>query len=74
VGGSGLEVNLATNTVFNINTAARTVTVISGNNQAVLATVPTGFDPFTIAVNPVTRMVYVGLGSTGSIQVIPDIY
>ena len=74
VGGSGLEVDSATNTVFNVNTAARSVTVISGSNESVLATLPTAIDPFTMAINPATRKVYVGLRSTGSIQVFPDIY
>jgi len=74
VGGSGLDVDLATNNVFNINTAARSVTVIHGGNQTVLDTVPTAVDPFTIAINSITRQVYIGLRSTGSIQVIPDTY
>lgn len=74
VGGSGLEVDLATNNVFNINTAARTVSVISGSTNTVVATEPTSVDPFTIAINPVTRKVYVGLRSTGSIQVFADNY
>ncbi|MEZ4620699.1 MAG: hypothetical protein R2867_35030 [Caldilineaceae bacterium] len=61
VGGTGLAVNPTTGNVFNANSADGTLSVISGSQQRVIATIEIGIDPFPVAVNPLTNDVFVGL-------------
>ena len=58
-GGGGVAVDLATSNVFVTNSAANTVSVISGLTDTVITTLPTGLNPFGAAADPVTRRVYV---------------
>jgi uncharacterized repeat protein (TIGR01451 family) len=74
VGGSGLAVNLATNNVFNVNTAADTISVIDGDTDQPVATLNTGDDPFTIVINATTRTVYVALRAVNRLVAFQDIY
>ena len=72
VGGAGLIVNPTTDHVFNVNTAAGTLSVISGSSESVIATVITGADPFPIAVNATTNMVFVGLRGNNALVKLAD--
>lgn len=72
VGGARLIVNPTTGHVFNVNTAAGTLTVISGNQEKVLTTLAVGADPFPIAVNTKTNVVFVGLRSGDALVKIDD--
>ena len=72
VGGAGLIVNPTTGHVFNVNTAAGTLTVISGNQEKVLTTLAVGADPFPIAVNTKTNVVFIGLRSGDALVKIDD--
>lgn len=74
VGGTGLAVNLTTGNIFNANTAAGTLSVIAAAQQRVIATVATGTDPFPVAVNPVTNVVFVGLRSQNALVKIDDTF
>ncbi|HRW09886.1 MAG TPA: hypothetical protein P5121_32515, partial [Caldilineaceae bacterium] len=72
VGGTGLAVNPTTGNVFNANTTDGTLTVISGNEQRVIATLDIGTDPFPVAVNPLTNVVFVGLRSENALVKVND--
>lgn len=74
VGGAGLAINPTTGHVFNLNTAAGTMSVISGSSDKVIATVPTGADPFPIAINPVTNVVFIGLRNSDALVKIEDVF
>ncbi len=74
VGGAGLAVNPMTGHVFNVNTAAGTLTVISGSNEKVIATITTGTDPFPVAVNSKTNTVFIGLRSNNALVKIDDTF
>ncbi len=74
VGGTGLEVDLATGNVFNANTKANTISVISGVTDQVVATTEAGQDPFMIAINPNTRTVFIGLRAVDRLQKLQDSY
>ena len=58
--------------MFNANTADGTLTVISGNEQRVIATLDIGTDPFPVAVNPLTNVVFVGLRSENALVKVND--
>ena len=58
-GGGGVAVDDATSNVFFTNSAANTVSVISGTTDTVIATLPTGLSPFGAAVDSVMRRVFV---------------
>jgi YVTN family beta-propeller protein len=58
-GGGGVAVDLATSNVFVTNSAANTVSILSGLTDTVIATLPTGLNPFGAAADPVTRRVFV---------------
>ncbi|MEZ4863381.1 MAG: hypothetical protein R3C14_18835 [Caldilineaceae bacterium] len=74
VGGAGLTVNPATGHVFNLNTADGTMTVISGNAEKVLTTTTTGPDPFPIAVNSRTGVIFIGLRSANALVKLEDTF
>jgi hypothetical protein len=48
--------------------------VLDGFNSSTLATVDLGADPFAIAINGSTNMVFVGLRSSGNLVTVPDKY
>ena len=58
-GGGGVAVDGATSNVFITNSAANTVSVVSGVTDTVIATLPTGLSPFGAAADAVLRRVYV---------------
>jgi YVTN family beta-propeller protein len=58
-GGGGVAVDRATSNVFVTNSAANTVSVLSGVTDTVIATLPTGLNPFGAAADPVSRRVFV---------------
>ncbi len=72
VGGTGLAVNPQTGHVFNANTADGTLSVINGPLQRVIATVASGSDPFAVAVNPASGVVFVGLREGNALVKIDD--
>lgn len=74
VGGAGLAVNPTTGHIFNVNTAAGTLTVISGSSEKVVATTATGPDPFPVAVNSRTNVVFVGLRTKNALVKIDDTF
>jgi YVTN family beta-propeller protein len=74
VGGTGLAVNPVTGNVWNVNTFDNTVSVISGTTNQVIQTLPTGDDPYEIAINPETGTAYVTLRRANRIDKLPDIY
>ena len=74
VGGTGLAVNPSTGNIFNADTADGTLSVLDAAQQRVIATVPTGVDPFPVAVNPVTNVVFVGLRSQNALVKIDDTF
>jgi len=74
VGGTGLAVNPTTGNIFNANTADGTLSVISGSQQRVIATLPIGTDPFPVAVNPVTNVIFVGLRSENALVKVTDTF
>lgn len=73
-GGGGLVVNPRTHHVFVSNAQDNTVTVIDGATDRVVATIPVARDPFAMAVNPVTNLVYVGHRAGNIVWLIGDIY
>lgn len=74
VGGTGLAVNPTTGHVFNVNTADGTMSVIDGPQQRVIATVATGTDPFAVAVNPQTNVVFVTLRAGNALVKFDDTF
>jgi YVTN family beta-propeller protein len=72
--GGPTAVNVVTNTIYvgNLNqgTALSTVSVFDGTTKTLIATVPVGSQPWAIAVNPTTNLVYVANASSASVSVI----
>ena len=73
-GGGGVAADNATGNVFFTNSAANSVSVVSGSTNAVIATVPVGQHPFGAAVNPRTKQVFIGNGVSNDIYVLLDAY
>jgi len=74
VGGTGLAVNAVTGNLFITDTYDGTLTVISGQTDQVVATIPTGEDPYEVAINPVTNQVFVSLRRVNRIHKFTDGY
>ena len=74
VGGTGLTVNPVTGNLFITDTYDGTITVISGHTDQVVATIPTGEDPYEVAINPVTNQVFVSLRRPNRIHKFADVY
>ena len=74
VGGTGLAVNAATGNLFITDTYDGTITVISGLTDQVVATIPSGEDPYEVAINPVTNQVFVTLRRPNHIHKFADGY
>lgn len=74
VGGTGLKINPITGNLFVTNTFDNTLSVISGQTDQVVATVPTGEDPFEVTVNPLTEQVFVSLRRVNRIHKFSDVY
>jgi YVTN family beta-propeller protein len=73
-GGGGVAVDEATSNVFFTNSAANTVSVISGTTDTVIATLPTGLSPFGAAADPVTQRVFVVNRDSNDITAIWDTF
>jgi YVTN family beta-propeller protein len=75
-GGMGVAVNSVTHTIFGVNpTGYRyngTVSIIDGSNNRVVGLVGVGANPFPIAVNAATNMVYVANSYDSTVSVIDD--
>ena len=71
-GGGGVAVNIATSNVFITNSAADTVSVVSGVSDQVITTVPVGGNPFGDAVDPGTGRVFVANRNTDDVSVFKD--
>ena len=76
-GGGGVAVStdntaLATGNVFITNSAADTVSVISGASNQVTATIPVRGNPFGVAVDPGTGRVFVANRNTDEVSVFKD--
>lgn len=72
VGGAGLAINTATGNLFVANTFDNTVSVVSGATDQVVATIPTGADPFRVMANPATNRVYISLRKGNRIHKLID--
>lgn len=73
-GGGGLVVNPRTNHIFVSNSLDNTVSVIDGEYNRVITTIPVAEDPFGMAVNTNTNVVYVGHRQGNIVWRIGDIY
>jgi YVTN family beta-propeller protein len=76
-GGGGVAVNTdntatATGNVFITNSAADTVSVLSGASNQVTATIPVGGNPFGVAVDPGTGRVFVANRYSDDVSVFKD--
>jgi YVTN family beta-propeller protein len=71
-GGGGVAVNTATGNVFITNSAADTVSVISGVSNQVTATIPVGGNPFGAGVDPGTGRVFVANRNSDDVSVFKD--
>jgi YVTN family beta-propeller protein/adhesin HecA-like repeat protein len=65
-----IAVNPVTSTIYVVNTASDTVSVINGTTNSVVATVNTGSNPIAVAVNPLSNMIYVANNGSSNITVI----
>ena len=74
VGGAGLVFNPTTGHLFNANSAAGTLTVINASSETVMTTSNVGTDPFPVAVNSRTNVVFVGLRSKNALIKIDDTF
>ena len=66
-GPQGVAVDAVTNRVYAVNVRDQTVSVIDGNTNTVIDTIPgLDFRPRLLGINPVTNTVYVGNEGNGS--------
>jgi YVTN family beta-propeller protein len=65
-----IAVNPVTSTIYVVNTASDTVSVINGATNSLTTTVNTGSNPVAVAVNPLTNMIYVANNGSSNITVI----
>jgi YVTN family beta-propeller protein len=65
-----LAVNSTTNRIYVSNLNSNSVSVIDGNSNTVVATVPLSASPSGIDVNPTTNLIYVATFLTGEVVVI----
>ncbi|MGO9127974.1 MAG: beta strand repeat-containing protein, partial [Terriglobales bacterium] len=67
---AAVAVNPVTSTIYVVNSASDSVSVINGATNSLVATVNTGTDPVALAVNPLSNMVYVVNHGSNNITVI----
>jgi YVTN family beta-propeller protein len=65
-----IAVNPVTSTIYVVNTASDTVSVINGATNSVVATVNTGSNPIAVAVNPLSNMIYIANNGSSNVTVI----
>jgi YVTN family beta-propeller protein len=73
-GGGGVVVDTATGNAFFTNSRANTVSVVGSAVDRVIATVPTGSNPYPAAVDPSTKQVFIGNRDSHDLTVLADIY
>jgi YVTN family beta-propeller protein len=73
-GGGGVAANSATGHVFFTNSDAASVSVVNGQINALIATIPVGVHPFGAAVNPITREAFIGNGISNEVYVLLDAF
>lgn len=71
-GGGGVAVNTTTGNAFFSNSLSGSVSVVGGPSNRAIATLPTGVDPFGVAVDPLRGRVYVGDRAGNRIFVFAD--
>jgi YVTN family beta-propeller protein len=64
------SVNPKTDMIYVANRHDNTISVIDGQNNTLVKTVPVGKGPFNVATNPATNMIYVTNHSTHTISII----
>jgi YVTN family beta-propeller protein len=67
---AAIAVNPVTSTIYVVNSAGNSVSVINGATNTLTTTVTTGTTPVALAVNPLTNMVYVANNGSNNITVI----
>ncbi len=67
---NGVAVNPNTNTIYIANWLSNNVSVINGNTNQVIATIPVGQCPQGVAVNPNTNTIYVANIDSNTVSVI----
>jgi YVTN family beta-propeller protein len=73
-GGAGVVVDTATGNAFFTNSRANTVSVVGGEVDRVIATVPTGSNPYGAAADPETLQVFIGNRDSHDVTVLSDTY
>ncbi|MDD5530383.1 MAG: T9SS type A sorting domain-containing protein [bacterium] len=66
----GIAVNSSTKHIYVTNWQSNNVSVIDGDNNSVITTIPVGDQPTSIAVNENTNKIYVANENTGTVSVI----
>jgi uncharacterized repeat protein (TIGR01451 family) len=74
VGGTALALNAATGNLFNVNTGARSLSVVDSGTLGIVGTVALGEDPFALAIDSSRNRVYVGLRAQGRLVKLVDSY
>ncbi len=67
---AAIAVNPVTSTIYVVNSASNSVSVIDGATNAITTTVNVGTTPVALAVNPLTNMVYVANNGSNDVTVI----
>jgi YVTN family beta-propeller protein len=73
-GGGGVVVDTATGNAFFTNSLANTVSVVGGVVDRVIATMPTGSNPYGAAADPGTKQVFIGNRGSHNVTVLSDTY
>jgi YVTN family beta-propeller protein len=71
-GGGGIAVNPNTGHLFVTNSAANTVSIVDSARDQLLQNVAVGSDPFGIAVDPGTRLVWVANRGSSDLDLLAD--
>ncbi len=73
-GGGGVVVDTATGNAFFTNSRANTVSVVGGVVDRVIATVPTGSNPYGAAADPGAKQIFIGNRNSHDVTVLSDSY
>ena len=73
-GGGGVVVDTATGNAFFTNSLANTVSVVGGTVDRVIATAPTGSNPYGAAADPGTKRIFIGNRGSHDLTVLTDTY
>jgi YVTN family beta-propeller protein len=61
-----------THTIYVANNYGGTISVIDGGTNTVTATIPVGFSPYDVGVNPTTNLIYVANTGSNTVPVTAD--